>query len=141
MSCLGLLEDLHRFADGMPRRNEKCYYKDGPYIVFNPRDSSEDQELAKNVVRSGNLNKVIQNHLKDSSSNVVQDQLSQILANGGIQNNQSMARTLSGNVDLSTVREMQNASMLSLDALVDKRIGVVEKEVGALKNDFRESFS
>lgn len=36
MSCLGLLEDLHRFADGMPRRNEKCYYKDGPYIVFNP---------------------------------------------------------------------------------------------------------
>jgi hypothetical protein len=61
MSSLGLLEDLHRFSDGLPKRNEKNYYKDGPYIVFNPRNSEDDMELSKNVVKGGNFTKIIEN--------------------------------------------------------------------------------
>lgn len=68
MSCIGLLEDLHRFADGLPKRSEKNYYKDGPYIVFNARNSEDKMELPKKVVRSGNFNKVIMNQLNRPSN-------------------------------------------------------------------------
>lgn len=32
LSILGLLEDLHRFGDGLPRRRDPHYFVDGPYI-------------------------------------------------------------------------------------------------------------
>ena len=48
--CLGLLEDLHRFSDGLPRRRDPDYFKDGPYIVKVgglEGDDFEEEETAK----------------------------------------------------------------------------------------------
>lgn len=47
-SIIGLLEDLHRYVDGMPPRKGENYYYDGPYLgkfKFQSLSISEPQAL------------------------------------------------------------------------------------------------
>lgn len=48
-SCLGLLEDLRRFSDGLPPRNDQYYFEDGPYI------SPPKKVLLDSIVASKNF--------------------------------------------------------------------------------------
>lgn len=61
-TCLGLLEDLHRYSDGLPVREDPDYFKDGPYLPKASRtgavnqnrgpSSIEDSELARQFATS-----------------------------------------------------------------------------------------
>lgn len=77
-SCLGLLEDLHRFADGLPRRSDQNYFKDGPYIVLDvPSDPELDPSQDKKL-NFGALTKI--ERVRSAQSQISKkDQLSEIL--------------------------------------------------------------
>lgn len=40
LQIIGLLEDMHRLADGLPRRRDPDYFEDGPYIVAVKREAA-----------------------------------------------------------------------------------------------------
>ena len=48
-SIIGLLEDLHRYADGMPaRKRGPGYHNDGPYIGRHDVNATMNTPIAKN---------------------------------------------------------------------------------------------
>ena len=77
VSCLGLLEDLHRFHDGLPRRSDPSYFKDGPYIVLDEPSSTPQLRSEDKILNFGALSGA--NDVKSKANFEERDQLSQII--------------------------------------------------------------
>lgn len=101
MSCIGLLEDLHRFADGLQKRNENSYYKEGPYIVFNSEVSK--QGILNDQILGGRLNNLIKSQINKSKSKHRSDgdQLSELISKKGMIDIKSQQSGLRNQVILS----------------------------------------
>ena len=49
LKIIGLLEDLHLFADGRPQRKDPHYFEDGPYITQHDSSDRRKREDASNI--------------------------------------------------------------------------------------------
>lgn len=102
-SCLGLLEDLHRFADGLPRRTDPNYFKDGPYIVLDETCSSDGNDSKEKLLNFGKLTQI--ERVRSAHSHATKkEQLSDILvdasANFKDANPQAKSVSQSGNFSI-----------------------------------------
>jgi len=128
---LGLLEDLHRFFDGLPPRTNPNYFLEGPYIP--KRDDNLTQKLKEHRQSFGR----IEGGIQPRSSTRIQSPTRSFLIGGSYNSRRGSrdAETKFQDTNRTKVREYQN-SKLNLSS--DEPISIIDYEKKAKSSPVKQ---